>query len=370
MEIYRFSILDLLPYFILLLSLFFLVNNKVKGMDSSTGVCWILIFFSSIRVGTGYDYYAYKRLIQGEVMDFTLDRIEPLAKLVMDFSGFIHYQLFYVITSFLIIFPLYKVVQKYSKDPALSLAIYILFPVFFIESMSIIRNAVAFTLVFAAFISFIDKKYLYALVLFITAIGFHISALVAILLLPIYYLKRDNIFNWILYIISLGLSSVVMTILVALTPSLPLLEVVTSYVLKGDLGAGDTMMILLNFIGLINLIFWNKLKAVDNRNILWLNIVNWGIVLWNVFGFEGTLRLRLSLFFLIFMIILLPSYIYIVGSRYQKLVKEVICLFFLLIFSSSFYINIESHLRTGDKISFLPYQSVFYNVRYSLYENQ
>lgn len=369
MEIYRFSILDLLPYFLLINLLFFLTNNKVKGLESAAGICWALIFFSAIRVGTGYDYYAYKNLILGNVEDYTLERIEPLAKALMEFSAYFHYQLFYVITSFLVIYPLYSVVKKYSKDPALSLAIYILFPIFFIESMSIIRNSVAYTFVFIAFISYIERRYWIALIIFACAIGFHISALIGLLLLPIYHFGQGRTLNWLLWGVSLGASSILLNIISAISSNVPSLEVVARYMLKGDLGAGDTMMILINIIGLTNLIFWYKLSKVDEHNILWLRIINIGVALWNVFGFEGTLRLRLSSFFLIFMIILLPSYVYIVQNSYRRLTKQIICIFFLLVFSSSFYINIKSHLNTGDKMSFLPYQSIFYSIRYLQYEN-
>lgn len=368
-EIYRFSFFDLLPYISLLALIFWASSCKIKGVSSASFICWLLIFFSSIRFGIGYDYYAYRTLILGESADYSWERIELLARALMEIARIIHYQLFFIATSFLVIYPIYFVSKKYSINAAMSLVLYILFPIFFLESMSIVRNAVAYSFVFLAFYFYLEKKYFWALIFFSCSVGFHTSSLIGLFLLVMYYFRRGVVFNVILYLLSISVSSLFLSFFLNIASDFPALKIVAKYALAGQVGAGDTMMILINIIGISNLLLWRKLEKVDVQNRLWLNIVNFGIVLWNVFGFEGTLRLRLSSFFLLFLILLVPSCVYLVSYKYQKLLRQLLYSFFFLVFCSSFYINILSHLKEGGKMSFLPYQTIFYKREYPLYVN-
>ncbi|MEG1402198.1 EpsG family protein [Bacteroides sp.] len=368
-EIYRFSFVDLFPYIFLLSLSFWASSYKIKGVNSDSFICWLLIIFSAIRFGIGYDYFAYRMLILGESADHSWERIEPLARSIMELARSIHYQCFFIITSFLVIYPIYFVSKKYSKNASMSLILYILFPIFFLESMSIVRNAVAYSIVFLAFHFFLEKKYIQALILFCCSIGFHTSSLIGLFLLLIYYFRKGVFFNIILYLLSIGVSSFFLSAILDANSDFPALKIVINYALAGQVGAGNTMMILINIIGITNILLWKKLEKIDERNRLWLNIINFGVVLWNVFGFEGTLRLRLSSFFLLFLILLLPSYCYLCGYKYQKISRQLLYFLFVLVFCSSFYINISSHLKEGGKMSFLPYQTIFYNREYPLYVN-
>lgn len=100
---------------------------------------------------------------------------------------------------------------------------------------------------------------------------------------------------------------------------------------------------------------------------LLLNIVNCGVVLWNLFAFEGTLRLRLSSYFLIFSIILLPNYFYLWGKKYYQLSRQVVTSFFIILFIASFYINISNYIKRNDRMSYFPYQTIFYYKDYMNY---
>ena len=367
---YSFSFLDLFPYLLLVIICFYIGFHKFKNVDSGKLICIVVIVFSAIRVGIGYDYYGYMNLILKNAPDYSIEKVEFFAKLLMEFSYWTHYQLFFVITSFLTLYPLYLVSKKYSENVNLSLIIYLLFPIFFLESLSIIRNAVAYTFIFWAFYYFLQHKYLLYTIISVIAIGFHISACIGLLLPLVYLFQCQKKWNILFYIFSLFSSSILMALLSNISSTFPFLESVEYYVNNGYIGSGNTMKIVINMIAIFNLFFWRELESRSEKSKLWLNITNFGAIIWNLFSFEGTLCLRLSSFFLLFLILLLPSYLYIFKRKYRQVISFLFCTFFILLFSSSFYINIFAHMKTGCKMSALPYQTIFYSVEYPLYVNE
>ena len=85
---YSFSFLDLFPYLLLVIICFYIGFHKLKNVDSGKLICIVVIVFSAIRVGIGYDYYGYMNLILKNVPDYSIERIEPLAKLLDTLSTF------------------------------------------------------------------------------------------------------------------------------------------------------------------------------------------------------------------------------------------------------------------------------------------
>ena len=110
-------------------------------------------------------------------------------------------------------------------------------------------------------------------------------------------------------------------------------------------------------IGLFNLIFFKRLIKEDPNNKYLISLVTFGIFVLNIFSFEPVTSLRVSAFFLIFMIYLFPFYINLVNKDFAKYAY-----FFLvagLISLSYFYIwiYISSYNRgVLIKTSFVPYQ--------------
>ena len=364
---YVFSWLDLFPYFFLTLLILVLSKFKFRYINNTYCIYFVLLIFACLRYGIGYDYYNYKKVVLGEMPDFVFDKMEPLAKLFVNVASTIHYQVFFILFALVTLYPLYISVVKKSINPSFSLMLYFLFPIFYLESLSIVRNAAAYSLVLLAFVFFLEHKRVKYFLLMTLAICLHKSAFVGFLLLPICYFQFGRKVNFVIYLLSFFLSAWMLFFLTTKVDSLSILKSVSNYALNGAVGAGNTMMIIINLLGILNFIFWKKLEIVNRDGKLLLNIVNCGVVLWNLFAFEGTLRLRLSSYFLIFSIILLPNYFYLWGKKYYQLSRQVVTSFFIILFIASFYINISNYIKRNDRMSYFPYQTIFYYKDYMNY---
>ena len=350
----------------------FFGNFEVEGIKNlnSTKFIFIVVFvFSSIRVGIGYDYYQYIRLIKQSIIDYDSVRIEFLADLLMRLSYHISfYQLFFIITSFIIAFSLYRGISILSTNPSLSFISFIFIPFLFLESLSTIRSSVALSLCFLSFAYFYTKRYFLSFLFFFFAIGFHISAIVS-LLIPFVFshiYKPQFRTQLILYVSSFFLGIFVYNYLSSIVDFFP--YDIKKYILSFNIkGSGHIMAIVINLINILNFIFYKKLKNIADANEIYIRIYNIGTICWNVLFFQDTIRLRVSLFYLIYIILLIPSYLYVFNYRNRNILKIVINIFLILFLSSSFYINISAHLSDRGKISFLPYQTIFHYKVYPLY---
>ena len=356
--------MDLFPYLLLVLLCILFSFLKYKKRDCSTLIFVALLVFSSLRYQTGYDYGNYLETILSQDNE---ERFEILVRWLISFSRKTHYQFFFIITSFLTLFPIYRLSKKYSLDPSLSLVIYLLFPIFYLESLSIIRNAVAFSLVAFSLDEYLKRSYSKAILFYIFAIGFHTSAIIAILLVVIDKIKPSRKVVSLIYITSFFISPLILSVVSSIQSDFNLFIKIANYALNGKVGAGATMAILINFVGILCLFYWKRLEKLGRYNYLWLLYGMFGVIFWNCFGFEGTLRLRLSSFFLVYFTLLLPSFKYVFKRISLIQMKSILTLFLIVVFIASFYININGHLKDLSKMSFLPYQTVFNRVEYTQY---
>ena len=209
MHTYEFSLLDIVPYYIVLALFYFVINKKITSKKKAQ-YCFVILFvFSAIRYGIGYDYYSYKALATRSVLEHAYERMEPLSEFLLEIAYRSHYQVFFAVGAFLTLYPLYKVYLKHSISPVYSLLIYYLFPLFFLGNQSIVRNGIAFTFVFCAFTLLLEKgkkNLILSIVFLACACFFHKSALVGVLIYPLFYVKHFRSMHLIAYFASFGLS--------------------------------------------------------------------------------------------------------------------------------------------------------------------
>lgn len=365
--IYQFSFFDLFPYFIMVLLLTVIMKGK-GSISRKTSACFMLMFiFSAIRYGIGYDYYEYMSAALHQVEDYSIERFEPLSRLLIEIGYHTHYQVFFVLCSFLTLYPLYKACLKLSINPAYSLVVYFLFPMLYLESFSIVRNAIAYSFALYAFVLLIDKKFLRSLLMIAVAFMFHKSAAITLLIYPLYFLKLNSKINLIVYVASFFISQLVMRIVGNYADAISLLSNVEDYADVARSG-GRTMTYIVNAITIFNFAIWRKLEEIDHINCKFLTLYCAGACLWNVFlPVDSTIALRLGSFFIIYIIFLAPQYMYAFGNKNRQLVSMFSYYFFLILFVSYFYINVSSYLKTPDRMSNLPYQTVFFHTDYSNY---
>ena len=113
-------------------------------------------------------------------------------------------------------------------------------------------------------------------------------------------------------------------------------------------------------INILVLLNYRKLVKVCKENALYIQIANWGVVTFNIFIFEPITSTRLSVFFLLFWILILATL-----PRANRLLKNRIILMapFIIVFFFFIMLYIFTYnVGLADKVSFIPYQFWFNNL--------
>ncbi|MBD0831210.1 EpsG family protein [Aestuariibaculum sediminum] len=311
-------ILYILFYFIIFC---FLINYNRSFKLKYFNYCYSLVFlFSAFRFDVGYDFPLYYGWIKGDYkfIEDQLNRLEFLSRSLVVFShdiGF--YQLFFIITSFIIIYLTYRSIKEYSSDYVISTLVFLSFPIFFFNSLSIIRQYVALSIVFYSF------KYIRSRVLFkflsciFIAFLFHKSAIVAIILYWVYNIKFKNVHFLIIYISGFFSSQLIYILVKSLFPYyLPYLD--------QNIGVGgDKILLAFQVIGLFILFFVDK-KQNDYNYRFYLNTFFIGLFIWSSLAPYGHAGFRGALYFMVFFILLFPEIIILVKER--KVLKPMVYL--------------------------------------------
>ncbi len=122
---------------------------------------------------------------------------------------------------------------------------------------------------------------------------------------------------------------------------------------------GGLLLYAVNTLNILNLINWKKLTNINKNNIALLTFVNFGTCIWNSFiSIDGTIAVRLSSFFLIFSILLIPSYLLIYNYKRTKILIYICC---SMLFIISFALNFYGYYYKGLHMSNVPYQVFFLN---------
>lgn len=148
-------------------------------------VLFILAGFRDSSVGT--DTLSYENIfLRISAGSETVQEIgwQVLNRIVAYFNG--NFQDLLVITSLLILFPLFLVVRKHSLNPMLSIFLYYAFYIY-LQSFNITRQSVAITIILIAYVYLINKRNWHFLILVLLAATFHTTALLCI---PIVFVNR------------------------------------------------------------------------------------------------------------------------------------------------------------------------------------
>lgn len=363
---YYFSAGDLFPYIFLYAVLLLFAATPVRREQKTTVIFLILFLFAAIRYGVGFDYVSYKGAILGEGGDSDIERWELFPRLIGSLARQTHFQVFFIILSFLTLFPIYRVVSKLSIDPVVSILIYALHPMLYIDCLSIVRNAVAYSFVFLSFYYLYIKKVPWAIVAWIVACLFHKSAVIGILVFFLFKVKIGRKWNILLFAISFFLSIIIPPAVSFLAERISAFSFIKFYIDNQISSAGGKLQYVNDLINLLNLLLWNRLISVNKDNRFYITSFNAGTCLWNIFvNLEGTLAIRFGSYFLFFILLIAPSYALLFNRKYVKLARQNVIAFFLVLLSLSFVTN--TRVERGTHISFLPYQTIFHYETYYNY---
>ncbi len=334
---------------------------KIKGnvLLMST----VIFLFSGLRFNIGWDFENYYDLLKYPY-GHNFMRIEYLPRKLISFSHDLQFlQLFFIVTSFFVMYFVYKGVILRSILPKLSILAFVCLPLFFFQSLTIIRQILAVSIVFYGTLYFLqEKKYIYFFSLIIFSSLIHISSIFALLFIPIFKLKLSRKLQSLLLLGSFITSPIITYFLLNL-PILPfgLSGLIAFYTSKNDFSGFGLIIYLMIGLAFINIFFYKKLLQINDHNEFYVKLFTTGIIIYNSllpFGIGGA---RLSIYFLIYIILVVPSYVYLLkGERIQTVLKDFILLTLCLVFFTNIYISTSAYTRgLTSKDPLLPYRFYF-----------
>jgi len=264
-------------------------------------------------------------------------------------------QFYFIMASLLTMMFFYKGIKLHSRDYFLSALCFIGFPMFYLESLNIVRQFVAISIIFYS-ITYINErspgKFLACVFI---ACMFHVTAFVAIIMyavnLPIFNRK----FNLIIFLLAIPAGKV----FYALLSSLSGFSKVSYYLNQNSDGYFFVFlaMILLN---VVHFIFYEKLVNEGGIAKNALDIFNLGCCIFLLFNDIPVIGGRAAFYFLIFLVLIIPYYTYLFKQnliiRFPVAVVLVV-LFFVRIWYSS-HLHETGRMRLDP---YMPYKTVFHN---------
>lgn len=347
--------LGIIPFFLVFFLVAFLSVQGKK--NSALIICWILFLFSALRYDVGWDYPAYFSMAEG-YSENKVEGYEFIPKMFLLWSSALQCPyLFFILSSFVTIFALYAALKR-ANNPALLLLAYFSIPVFFMESLSTVRFHMALSFVIWAEYCAVKKRYASYLLLTIIAINCHVSAFIVLLfpLLQIWIPNRTG--NLFILVLSFFMSKYMMAFLERL-PFIPP-DVTTYIALAGETTGFTLLPILFLLFNVFHIFYYDRIVAINPSFKLYIYVYNIGCCIMLLLSFEATLSSRLSKYFVILILYIMPYYSQI--FRYKKLARQLLYISFFMLFSFNLYISAKAFYSGAvEKNQYIPYQTIFFH---------
>ncbi len=367
-------------FFLAFLDVFFKIPKRQKQYLLFT-VFVFFVFFVGLRVDTGFDYESWRDVYKNINLTY-FDRyivyhgqwyygpqnqylfvyetpVEPayaILNLVFKYLSFPFWFLL-LLFAFASIGIKYRFIKQYS--PYAFFSFLILFIYILSGDMGQYRQALAVSiLLFAAEAIYTNNLKKFSL-LILAASFFHFSAL---LFFPMYFISRKNFSIWF-YIIFLTLviifninSAFLKEFLYSKASVFPLYisAKLQFYLSRENFTLGLSLTSLFRIATLVIFGYSIRISNSESRQFQYVlfNIYFWGIIYFFIFGFLPQLGSRVTLYFKIYEIIIIPLILYNFQLKFNKLV-------FFVLFSLYFLRSIIEFMASWSA-DYLPYRSIFF----------
>ena len=344
----------MIEYLLLLLLaiiLFFYPNSGKKSILNIVFIC-LAIFLAGFRdmIG-GYDVYiyaeVYESILEGENYN---GGFEPFFvfyfKLLNFINGDRHFMFF--ITSLIILGSYFYFLKKLSVWFYFS--IFIFFCKFYLMFFVYLRQGLAISFVLFSFYFLLKEKKLKAVILTITAILFHKSALIFLpfIFLANIKLSKIGILFLVVFISILSFSPISEVLFTSIGNSMDQ----NKFVQYIKLSRGYNFFYIFESFFLFVLLFSFKEKFYLNKQnkIIFNGIVIYSLL--TLFGITNPTLIRLSWYYFMFICLGLPIiYFFIQDIKLRKIFKILIFVYYTILFTRLILLY-----DSGD---FLPYKSIF-----------
>lgn len=241
-----------------------------------------------------------------------------------------NYNVYLFIISLLIFIPLYNFLIDNSKNPLLSIYIYI--TIFSIYSFTIFRQAIAISFILLSFYFIKRKKPVKFILLVFIASLIHISALIFIIAYPISKIKITPIYITFSLFGALLLFICRKFILSILSLFFP------TYIFGGNEGMGMLIILIVMLLGSLYLFSFSSFKFPGIS--FYVNMIIMALYT-QIFALEFPLFVRAGLYFQIFLIIYIPNVIESMNDKLLKFLLMLIVIGVLFIYFI-FSLNLDS----------------------------
>ena len=330
--------------------------QKRRGYGFFGIIAVILTFLLVVlRYYVGYDYDTYLYYYPMSCSRLISEGLEPgfiAIVSILHLLGADSFWLFFCFGLGILYFVL-RGVTLYTKNIRIAFLIYLLIPGLFINSFSIIRQAMAIAILFNAYYYYYYRQYRAFIILGLLAFLFHYSS---ILVIP-FMLLAPKLSNRVKSMIGIGIP------ISLILYKINFIDIFISAILGGskfiayteyeDGGASFIKLLVLNLSMLLYLFFYKRMDNF-NRSLLVLALI--GLLLLNACASVGAIT-RISYYFKIFEIVIIAnilSYIRRLSNKYCAYICVVA--YFFIMFCSSLYKDF-TEVTTYPKMT--PYQSIY-----------
>lgn len=332
----------MLLYFLLFMLVIIIGLSKIPNKNYI--IFAILFLFSALRFDVGYDYGAYYKVIT-DLNSINYERFGIFDRLIIDLSRELNfYQFYFIFTSFIIIYLISKTVNNYSDNYLFSMLIFLAIPIFYLMSLTIIRQYIAISIVFFSLKYIVDRNFFKYFILITIASIFHTTALVTLPMYFLYRVKFTKIFSLIIIFLSIFISPFLSKILILYFPYY------SNYF--NNASHGKSLLYFLFFILIFIFMHYKYIK--DYRTSFYFNVYTIGISLYIMFIQLGDVGIRISYYYLIFLIFLIPSILKIYKDKQAYFIMITLTLF---IYIFNFYLFEKNNYKNA----YIPY-NIFLNV--------
>ena len=330
-------------FFSFLVSVFFynLYNKKNKKIFLVLSFS-IPMIISGIRYNVGTDYVNYINYYKwNSYISLSFSIISKIAHL------FYSYQVIFIIYSFLFLFFIFKGLKNIKKE-ARTFAYFCFLFLFFTTSFNIVRQMLAISIVFYSYKYMLNNDFKKYLIFILMASFFHNSALICI---PFYILlnNKNNKYKFITLLLTIIIVLNLQSIINLIT-RIELFSHYSMYLNSYSNGISNRVFFL-DFIILLYF-FINKKSLINydiNNDKLYYIFLIYIVLLLS--GFISPFIKRISLYFSISRLYLLPSIPY----SYKKNKDKLLNYFGIIIYCFLYFIVTIYVFKQGDII---PYKSI------------
>ncbi|WP_033543330.1 EpsG family protein [Planococcus sp. CAU13] len=314
-------------------------------------LAWTVIFlFSSLRYNVGWDYKAYYATVRYNLVTNIVSNGELATIFLIELARDMDMtNLYFFLNSLITIVLVALTVRRYSKDYWVSIIFFVCFPLFFLNSLSVIRLFTALAITFYAF-KFIERGQLLRYVLAVGLAGmFHASAFIAI---AFYFIRnvRLDIMKLVIVLVSLPFVSGIINLLVV-----RYLPKYATYTEATSAQEGTKAVYVLVLIGIVALFLRDRILENDRIANMYFNFYFVGLGIYLMFFTQGTMGHRLSLYGTFFSLLLIPKIMSLFKlDSNRALLKVGFSIFSIVIFLYIVYVG---------SATYVPYKTIF-QIRY------